>query len=434
MASMKGKKKDKHILLSRNTTVWFQLIGIMLHPFFSHHNLNAQNRVYTQSMIDTLASPAFYGRGYVNNGDTKAANFLAKEFAKTGLKPLVEGKNIKDSVMSRYFHPFQFEVNSFPKKCKVWVNGKRLLPGIDYLVSPDCPSIKAKFKIANGDMHTVKNKRRKALVLDTSYKIAKDDRAIAEQFGLKVNLEKKLTWSASTFQNTQPEIDLLKTSMPPSIDKIKVKIKSKLETHDANNVLGYIEGTEIKDTFIVLSAHYDHLGMMGDALFPGANDNASGVAMMLDLSHYFIKNPCKYSIAFIAFAGEEPGLIGSKAYTDHPFKALPLSKIKFLVNLDLMGSGEKGMAVVNATIFPEYFNKLKDINEKNNYLTGFKARGKAANSDHYWFVERGVKGFFFYLMGEYHFYHEVNDAPKNLRLGPYYDKSFLLIRDFIKGI
>jgi len=181
----------------------------------------------------------------------------------------------------------------------------------------------------------------------------------------------------------------------------------------------------------VLTAHYDHLGKMGKALFPGANDNASGIAMMLDMATFFSKNPCKYSIAFIAFAGEEAGLIGSKAYTDNPWSEIPLSKMKFLVNLDLMGSGEKGMAVVNATIFPEYFNKLKLANETNHYLSGFKSRGKAANSDHYWFTERGVKGFFFYLMGDYNHYHDILDNRENLKLGPYYDKSFRLIRDFI---
>jgi Zn-dependent M28 family amino/carboxypeptidase len=174
--------------------------------------------------------------------------------------------------------------------------------------------------------------------------------------------------------------------------------------------------------------------MMGKTIFPGANDNASGVAMMLDLANYFSKNPPKYSIAFMAFAGEEPGLVGSKAYTGNPWDELPLGKMKFLVNLDLMGSGEKGMAVVNATIFTDYYAKLQEANNAHNYLPAFKMRGKAANSDHYWFVERDVKGFFFYLMGSYSNYHDVQDNSNNLKLGEYYDKSFLLIRDFIKSI
>ena len=113
---------------------------------------------------------------------------------------------------------------------------------------------------------------------------------------------------------------------------------------------------------------------------------------------------------------------------------LSLLGIKINVSLFEMGSGEKGMAVVNASIFKDYFGKLSAINTEKKYLTGFKIRGKAANSDHYWFVERGVKGFFFYLMGDYNNYHDVNDNSKNLRLGEFYDKSFLLIRDFIVKI
>ena len=103
----------------------------------------------------------------------------------------------------------------------------------------------------------------------------------------------------STFQEKKTEIHILKSSLPAGSKKIKVHIKSKLLDHKTNNVIGYIEGTEIKDTFIVLTAHYDHLGMMGKTMFPGANDNASGVAMMLDMADYFSINPCKYSIAFL---------------------------------------------------------------------------------------------------------------------------------------
>ena len=75
----------------------------------------------------------------------------------------------------------------------------------------------------------------------------------------------------------------------------------------------------------------------------------------------------------------------------------PLSDIKFLVNLDLMGNGAEGVMVVNGTINPSEFQLLKSINEKEKYLPEVKIRGKAANSDHYWFAQSGVPAFFFYL-------------------------------------
>jgi aminopeptidase YwaD len=406
----------------------------MLKPFLSTVFIlqctlftHGQNRQYAQKTIDTLSSATFYGRGYVHQGDYKAAKFIANAYKSIGLLPFKT---------SGYFYPFSFTVNTFPSKCVVKVNGKKLIPGLDYIVNPTCPNIHKKLKVAplNTISNQRKNTRNMALVFDTSYKMSREDLLLSTHYALKINLQKKLTWSVATEQSNHAGIDILKDAWNENSKTIRISIKAKLIKHQTNNIIAYIDGTDVKDTFILLTAHYDHLGMMGSTIFPGANDNASGIAMMLDLATYFKQNPCKYSMAFIAFAGEEPGLIGSKHYTNNPWDELPLGKIKFLINLDLMGSGEKGMAVVNATTFPEYFNKLEKVNSEKKYLTGFKRRGKAANSDHFWFVERGVKGFFFYLMGDYNHYHDINDNKKNLKLGEYYDKSYRLIRDFILEI
>lgn len=400
-------------------------------------NTIAQNRSFAQKTIDTLASEAFYGRGYVNDGDKKAAMFLVGEYVRAGLKPLKKSVNKEILSAEQFLYPFSFSVNTFPDKCVVKIDGKELVPGKDFVVNPGCPSIKKTLTIRTPNNSKYPERTKKiALLYDTSYKQTKAELVKTANFNLKITLQKKLTWSVATYQDSKAGVEILKTSLPANAKKISVNIKSKLINHEAKNVIGYIEGAEIKDTFILLTAHYDHLGMMGKTMFPGANDNASGVAMMLDMANYFSKHPSKYSIAFIAFAAEEPGLIGSKHYTDNPWAELPLSRIKFLVNLDLMGSGEKGMAVVNSTIFPDYFKLLQTANGNSDkkYLTGFKSRGKAANSDHYWFVERGVKGFFFYLMGDYNHYHDIDDNRYNLKLGEYYDKSFLLIRAFILSI
>ncbi|MDB9883227.1 M28 family metallopeptidase, partial [Bacteroidia bacterium] len=166
-----------------------------------------------------------------------------------------------------------------------------------------------------------------------------------------------------------------------------------------------------------------------EATFYGANDNASGIAMLLDMASYFVKHPQNYSIAFIAFGAEEAGLVGSYNYVKKPL--VPLKKTKFVFNMDLMGSGEEGATIVNGSVFKEEFDELVSINTANNYLPKIKSRGKAANSDHYFFTEEGVHSFFIYLMGDYKHYHNPADNPKNLILGEYYDKSFLLIRDFI---
>ncbi|MEO8762057.1 MAG: M28 family peptidase, partial [Bacteroidia bacterium] len=181
---------------------------------------------------------------------------------------------------------------------------------------------------------------------------------------------------------------------------------------------------------IMFTAHYDHLGMMGSkTYFPGANDNASGVSMLLNLVKYYTKNPPKYKTVFVFFAGEEAGLLGSKYFTENP--PFELSKIKFLINLDLLGTGDEGITVVNATVFKSQFELLKKINAEKNYLPLVKPRDKAHNSDHYWFTERGVPSFFIYTMGGIKAYHDVYDVSKTLPLTKY-KAVFNLLTDFIK--
>jgi aminopeptidase YwaD len=181
------------------------------------------------------------------------------------------------------------------------------------------------------------------------------------------------------------------------------------------------------DSFIFITAHYDHLGGLGkDTYFPGANDNASGIALLLNLAHYYVSHPQRYSIGFICFAGEEAGLIGSKYFTDNPLA--PLKKIRFLLNTDLAGTGQEGITVVNATEFPKEFTLLQQINKENNLLAAVNARGKAANSDHYFFTEKGVPAFFFYTLGGIKAYHDVFDKAATLPLNEHEDLFKLVVK------
>ncbi|MFD1258415.1 M28 family metallopeptidase [Mucilaginibacter terrae] len=178
----------------------------------------------------------------------------------------------------------------------------------------------------------------------------------------------------------------------------------------------------------MFTAHYDHLGGMGSSTyFPGANDNASGISMLLGLAKYYAAHPQPYTMAFICFAGEEAGILGSKYFTDHLL--VPLNSIRFLINTDLAGTGNEGITVVNATLHAKEFELLKQVNAKGNYLVKVNSRGKAANSDHYWFTEKGVPAFFIYTMGGIKAYHDVFDISKTLPLNEYND-LFKLITGF----
>jgi Zn-dependent M28 family amino/carboxypeptidase len=163
-----------------------------------------------------------------------------------------------------------------------------------------------------------------------------------------------------------------------------------------------------------------------DTYFPGANDNASGISLLLNLAHYYASHPAKYSIGFICFAGEEAGLLGSKYYTENPL--VPLKNIRFLINTDLAGTGDEGITVVNATEFPREFAYMNAINDEDKLLIKIYPRGKAANSDHYFFTEKGVPAFFFYTMGGIKAYHDVFDKAETLPLNEHEDLFKLIVQ------
>lgn len=400
--------------------------------------LAAQDKAYAKSVIATLCSEEMAGRGYVNDGDKKAATFISSEFKKAGLQ----------SFGPDYFQSFGFPVNTFPGQVDVMFDETQLMPGEDFIVSPGCSNVNGVFPLIWIDSALVDNTaefekvekqflRNTFLVIDglKEAKCIHTDRVqkiLSNQVkarGLVFANQEKLTWSVATEWDAFPKLYVMKGQIKRYQLKMTIKVLAEIKTHGTQNVIGYIKGSTYPDSFIVLTAHYDHLGKMGNwALFPGANDNASGTAMMLDMAKYFSKNKPAYSIVFMAFAGEEAGLFGSYYYTEHPL--FSLKDISMLINLDLMGTGDKGMTVVNATVFPQEFQQLQVINITNGYLDDVKSRGKAKNSDHYYFTEKGVKSFFFYLMGDYHFYHDVFDTAEALPLSKY-DQAFSLIRDFI---
>jgi Zn-dependent M28 family amino/carboxypeptidase len=242
----------------------------------------------------------------------------------------------------------------------------------------------------------------------------------------------KLTHTLDENQSLPLVVDLKKSALRPGDSLIKLKIDSKvLPGIRTRNVVGLVEGTTVKDSFLVVCAHYDHLGAMGKPVFfPGANDNASGTSLLMEMAYEISRKPLKYSVVFIAFSGEEAGLKGSFFFTEHPL--VPLSRIKFVMNLDLMGFGETGATVVNATLHPEIFERLKSLNASRNYLPELKARGKAANSDHFPFSERGVPAFFMYSLGGPGHYHDVFDTPETLSLAKM-KGMYGLILDFLRS-
>jgi len=131
-----------------------------------------------------------------------------------------------------------------------------------------------------------------------------------------------------------------KTLKKSSENRIKLKLKKNSLNIKTENVIGLIKGCEKPEESIVISAHYDHLGIKKGAIYSGANDNASGVAALMEVAQAFKiaakngKKP-KRSILFVAFSGEEKGLLGSKFFVNH--SPVPLEAIKTNLNMDMLG-------------------------------------------------------------------------------------------------
>ena len=106
---------------------------------------------------------------------------------------------------------------------------------------------------------------------------------------------------------------------------------------------------------------------------------------------------------------------------------MPLKNIRFLINTDLAGTGEEGITVVNATEFPKEFAMMNAVNDDQKLLAKINARGKAANSDHYFFTEKGVPSFFFYTLGGIKAYHDVFDKAATLPLNEHADLFKLVV-------
>jgi Zn-dependent M28 family amino/carboxypeptidase len=123
----------------------------------------------------------------------------------------------------------------------------------------------------------------------------------------------------------------------------------KTEYPSAANYIGYIPGSAAPERFIVVSAHYDHLGMKDGVLYPGADDNASGVAAMLAIASWFKAHPPRHSIVFAAFDGEELGLRGARAF----MAALPFPKeqLALNLNLDMVGHNDTNEIFVAGTSY-----------------------------------------------------------------------------------
>ncbi len=199
------------------------------------------------------------------------------------------------------------------------------------------------------------------------------------------------------------------------------------------NVMGFVEGSdpELKDEVLVISAHFDHIGMRGDEIFNGADDNGSGTSTLLELAEAYTlakkqgMGP-RRSILFLLVSGEEKGLLGSEYYANHP--VFPLANTIADINVDMVGRVDEEHAGNPEYIYVIGSNRLStdlhNINEAANtkytkleldytYNAEDDPNRYYYRSDHYNFAERGIPSVFFFN-GTHADYHRSTDTIEKI--------------------
>ncbi len=239
--------------------------------------------------------------------------------------------------------------------------------------------------------------------------------------------DKKLSWSQLKYKQIKsigiPVIFLKQKAFEvvslSDIENASIAVAQYERPTQAHNVIGFLDNGA--ENTVAIVGHYDHLGYGGDGshykgqkkIHNGADDNASGTAAILELAHFFKTNKHQENnnFIFIAFSAEEKGLLGSKYFVENP--TLPLSQFNYLINMDMIGRMEEGMALTieglgSSMIWEE---TLKNV-DCNAFPLKLKKRENGP-SDHKPFYYAGVPALHFWT-GKHNDYHRPTDDVEKI--------------------
>jgi aminopeptidase YwaD len=430
----------------------------------------AQQPDRIQRDVKYLASDALEGRLTGSKGATEAAHYIAREFSRLGLKPLILKANGTDN---RYLQQFPYVASVSLGKNNLFVFGKEKLNvdtdwlplgfsssanvagggvfagyGItsSELSYNDYAAVNATGKIVvalqgtpdgdnpHGRFAQFEGVRWKAVAARNAG--AKALIVIARDPNFKDDRLTRLSYDNSAGDAGLPVIVIAREAADRLLAPSKLSV-SQLEQSPAGqtltgelslttdvvrnetpayNVIGMLEGSDpiLKQQVIIVGAHYDHLGRGGEgsgSLAPrggdihyGADDNASGTAGVLELARIFSAQKPKHTIVFMAFGGEEEGLLGSNYYVNHPL--LPLANTVAMINMDMIGRMKDGRLIVGGVGTAKEWRDLI-AGEKQFQLTlnedGF------GPSDHSSFYGKQIPVLFFWT-GTHNDYHKPSDT------------------------
>ena len=210
---------------------------------------------------------------------------------------------------------------------------------------------------------------------------------------------------------------------------------------DAANVMGMVEGAAEPDRYILVTAHYDHLGVRDGHVYAGADDNASGVAGLLAAAGWFTAHRPRRSIVFVGFDGEEQGLRGASHFVRNP--PLDLARIDAVVNMDMIGRGDANTLVVAGTY---YHPRLRQIvadaahgrritvvfGHDRPFVAAANVEDWTQSSDHGPFHDAGIP-FLYFGVEDHADYHQPTDTVEKIRV-PFFVEATNLVIETVRRL
>jgi len=390
-----------------------------------------------RNRIAYLASDALRGRDTPSPGLDTAAAWIAREFQRLGLEP--GGEN------GTFFQRYPFTIRTLTGQA-TW---EGLRYGADFFVSPGTPlDIQGELAVIKGALTDAPaaSMRGRVVVttvtgrMDRAWRTAVNSARNAAQFagatGLIVVLdsvvsEDDVRQAAASFTTTRTASPLSSVAfvraqaLKQSSGPVAIRIPADVIDHQPPNVAAILRGSDpaLRDTYVVLSAHMDHVGVgrpdaTGDSIYNGADDDASGTSAVVEIAEAMASLPQRpaRSVLFLLVSGEEKGLLGSRYYSEHP--TVPAKSIVANVNIDMIGRNAPDTVVAIGQEYSSLGQLMHDIVRTHPEL-GLTASKDLwpqerffFRSDHFNFARLEIPAIFFFSVAHVSLKHKSDEVEK----------------------